>query len=101
MKHLFLVFGWKRILLRTSIVAIIIGAAEAVPNFFPIMAFIGGSTVTMMAFVLPAWFYLRLENNVPFHTKVLHVEIIIVALVSGGAATYSAATHFSNPFKAS
>lgn len=94
-------FGWKRITLRTTLVLVIIGIAEAIPNFGPILSLIGGSTVTMMAFILPCWFYLKLKDHVPFFVKVLHVEIMLIAVVCGAAATYSAGSHFKNPFKTS
>jgi len=92
-------FGIKRIMVRTSVVILCIVIAEAIPSFGAILSFVGGSTVTMMAFILPCFFYLRLKENVPFYIKVLHVEIICVAIFFGIAAMYSAATHFTNPFK--
>ena len=85
--------------MRTAIVLFIIAVAEALPNFGPILSFIGGSTVTMMAFILPCIFYLRLKAIVALHIKVLHAEIILLALVFGTAATYTAVTHLQNPFK--
>lgn len=86
-------------MVRTSVVLFCIVIAEAIPSFGAILSFVGGSTVTMMAFILPCFFYLRLKENLPFYIKVLHVEIICVAIGFGIAAMYSAATHFTNPFK--
>ena len=68
----------------------VLGIAEAVPKFHVILSLMGGSTVTMMAFILPCIFYLKLNPRSPLYIKVLHVEIILVALASGGTATYSA-----------
>lgn len=69
---------------------VVLGVAEAVPKFGPILSLIGGSTVTMMAFILPCIFYLKLNPDAPLHIVILHAEIVVVAVVSGGAATYSA-----------
>ena len=85
--------------MRTAIVGCIIGLAETFPNFSPILSLIGGSTITMMAFVLPCVFYIKLKSFVPLHEKVAHAEIIFVSLVFGSAAIYFAATNLENPFK--
>ena len=83
-------FGFKRILLRTSIFLFVLGIAEAVPKFGVILSLVGGSTVTMMTFILPCIFYLKLNPDAPLYIKVLHAEIILIAIGSGSAATYSA-----------
>ena len=92
-------FGWRRIGLRTAIVACIIGLAETFPNFSPILSLIGGSTITMMAFILPCIIYIKLKSFVALYIKVAHAEIIFVSLVFGSAAIYFAAKNLENPFK--
>ncbi|XP_065068778.1 uncharacterized protein LOC135694049 isoform X2 [Rhopilema esculentum] len=91
-------FGFKRCFIRSLLLLLVLGVAEAIPKFGVILSLIGGSTVTMMAFILPCVFYLKLNQRTPFYIKVLHAEIIAVALVSGGAATYSAIISIKNTF---
>ena len=97
----FLEFGLKRILLRSAIGILVIGLAELFPNFGPILSLIGASTVTMLSFILPAIFYLKLEEKhlIPLHQYVFHIEIILIAFVVGCCGTYSAILGLSNPFK--
>jgi len=91
-------FGWRRFVLRTGIFLFVLGIAEAVPKFGVILSLIGGSTVTMMAFILPCIFYLKLNPDSPLYIKVLHIEIILVALASGCTATYSAIVAIKKTF---
>ena len=91
-------FGFKRIFLRTSIFLFVLGIAEAVPKFGVILSLVGGSTVTMMTFILPCIFYLKLNPDAPMYIKVLHAEIILIAIGSGGIATYSAILSIRDTF---
>jgi len=95
-------FGWKRIVVRTTVMFLVMGIAELFPNFGPVLSFIGASTVTMMSFILPSAFYLILQEKhlVSLHQKVFHFEIIVIALIAGCAGIYSSVQGFSNPFKA-
>jgi len=89
------------VLIRSLAGLLVIGIAELFPSFGPILSFIGASTVTMMSFLLPAIFYLRLQDpcRVPLYQKVFHVEIILIAFVLGCAGIYSSILGFKNPFK--
>ena len=86
-------------LIRSLIGLLVIGIAELFPNFGPILSFIGASTVTMMSFILPAIFYLKLQENhlIPFHQRVFHFEIVVVAVMFGGAGIYASVQGFKNP----
>ena len=53
-------FGWKRCLFRTTSVLVLLAIAETVPNFGSILDLVGGSTVTMLTFVCPPYFYMKL-----------------------------------------
>ncbi|KAK3786479.1 hypothetical protein RRG08_058535 [Elysia crispata] len=103
-------FCFRRVMLRTGIVGLLLFVALSVPQFGAIMALIGGSTMTLVVFIIPCMCYLKLSSmkgdwvtvEVPFHEKVLCVEIILVGAVGGAAATYSALdaltySHFSMP----
>ena len=57
----FLAFGWKRVVIRTGIMAGVAFVAESVPNFGPLLDLVGGSTITLTSVVLPCLFYLYLN----------------------------------------
>lgn len=61
-------FGIKRVLIRGSILALVLFVAQSVPNFGPILSFIGGSTVSLSSFILPCVFYVLLCRN-PIYNK--------------------------------
>lgn len=113
-------FGWKRGLLRTGLVIGMVIVGETIPHFGKLLALVGGSTVTLLTFVLPPFFYMQLcdqtppmiqspsqgassyrgidvssqiawqKRFIPLHIRVLLWEIILVGLVGGSASTYSA-----------
>lgn len=53
-------FGVKRCLLRTCMVLLMIVVGTTIPDFGKILSLVGGSTITLMTFVLPPYFYMRL-----------------------------------------
>jgi vesicular inhibitory amino acid transporter len=53
-------FSIKRVIIRVSILLLVLFVAESIPNFGPILAFIGGSTVSLSSFILPCIFYVLL-----------------------------------------
>lgn len=83
-------FCFKRCLLRSALMCFILGVSELIPKFGLILSLIGGSTITLLTFVFPCLFYLRLEQNISLHIKVLLYEIIAIGLFGGVASTYSA-----------
>ncbi|XP_061176317.1 LOW QUALITY PROTEIN: uncharacterized protein LOC133185231 [Saccostrea echinata] len=109
-------FTWKRCVFRSLIVASILFVAETIPTFGNILSLVGGSTVTLLAFICPSLFYLKLksvhqkdmteiingnkDNNLsllddengglPLWVKVMNIEIILLGAVAGIASTYSA-----------
>ncbi|XP_064596417.1 uncharacterized protein LOC135463023 [Liolophura sinensis] len=98
-------FTWKRCVVRTLMVVLVLFVAETIPRFGGVLALVGGSTVTLLAYVLPPMFYLKLctmkgdwdSVHVPFHIKVMNCEILIVGVVAGIASTYSAVTDLTAP----
>ncbi|XP_064594698.1 uncharacterized protein LOC135461499 [Liolophura sinensis] len=98
-------FNWKRCVVRTAMMALVVFVAETIPRFGGILALVGGSTTTLLAYVLPSLFYLKLcsmkgdweEVHVPLHMKVMNYEILMVGVVAGIASTYSAITDLSAP----
>ena len=47
----------KRIILRGSVLLAVLFVAQSIPNFGPILSFIGGSTISLSSFILPCVFY--------------------------------------------
>ncbi|KAK5971061.1 Amino acid transporter domain containing protein [Trichostrongylus colubriformis] len=110
-------FGWQRILLRTATMLAVVFVGESVPNFGPILDLIGGSTMTLASVILPSLFYVHLlarQKKVeesgksdappslkdvliytPRRTLVICICIIVIGLIGGAAATFSAVVELS------
>lgn len=56
-------FGPKRVFYRSSVLLCVLFVAQSIPNFGPILSFIGGSTVSLTSFILPCLFYFLLCRN--------------------------------------
>ena len=55
-------FNWKRVALRTFSTFVLLFIAETVPSFGSILNLVGGSTVTLLTFVFPPYFYMRIAD---------------------------------------
>ena len=53
-------FTWKRLITRTAMMGSALFLAETIPHFSSILSLVGGSTVTILAYICPPIFYLRL-----------------------------------------
>ncbi len=60
-------FSLKRVFIRTTVLLSVLFVAQSIPNFGPILSFIGGSTVTLSSFILPCIFYFLLCRNPKYH----------------------------------
>lgn len=101
-------FTVKRAICRTLVSGCALFVAESVPHFSGILALVGGSTITLLAYICPSVFYLKLASiqpseddswntiSVPLHQRVLSMEIILLGVVAGIAATYSALNDLAN-----
>ncbi|MCL4140960.1 UNVERIFIED_CONTAM: hypothetical protein GTU68_032613 [Idotea baltica] len=56
-------FGWKRVLLRSSVIFFELMVAFAIPNFGLILNLIGGSTMSCLSFILPPLMYMKLVDD--------------------------------------
>ncbi|XP_071842936.1 uncharacterized protein [Apostichopus japonicus] len=94
-------FNWKRVINRTVIMGLILFVAETIPQFGAILSLVGGSTVTLLTFVFPSLFYLKLCSTscpnqtysripLPLYQWIIHYEIIFVGIVGGISSSYSA-----------
>lgn len=80
-------------------VIVMVFVGETIPQFGYILSLVGGSTITLVTFVLPPFFYMKLcsqksllwpERNIPLFEKVYMWELIFIGLIGGSASTYSA-----------
>ncbi|KAK3786475.1 hypothetical protein RRG08_058532 [Elysia crispata] len=55
-------FCFRRVMLRTGIVGLLLFVALSVPQFGAIMALIGGSTMAFLVFIIPSVCYLKLSS---------------------------------------
>lgn len=93
-------FGWRRCLMRTTIVFGGVFVSLAVQNFGKILNIIGSFAVPLLTFVLPPIFYIRLcdaEENGGWQTRKIGLphrlllwSVVAIGAVVGGAATWAA-----------
>ena len=55
-------FNAKRVLVRSVVCLVVLGVAETVPHFGAVLSLIGGSSITLLAFVCPPVFYFKLAR---------------------------------------
>ena len=60
--YFYLDFNWKRCAFRTLSVGVLLFIAETVPSFGAILDLVGASTVTLLTFVFPPYFYMKLVD---------------------------------------
>ena len=80
----------KSCLVRSFLVLFILGLAQGIPHFGLFLNLVGSSTTTLLTFVFPCLFYLKLEPNTSFHMKVFLYEIIVVGMLAAITSTYFA-----------
>ena len=56
-------FNCKRVLLRTVVCLLVLFTGEAIPHFGAILSLIGGSSTTLLAYIAPPVFYLKLAYS--------------------------------------
>ncbi|GFT60781.1 proton-coupled amino acid transporter 3 [Nephila pilipes] len=91
-------FNYKRCLIRSSIIGIILIVAYSIPHFEKILNLIGGSTMTLLSFIFPSLFYLLLARKYPDSSKsyislpekLLIGEIMITGCIGAISCTYYA-----------
>jgi len=92
-------FGWKRIVLRSSLLLLALFIAESVPSFGKILDLVSGTTVSLLTFTLPPYFYMKLADMkgptweptpIPLHERVFLWEMVFIGLGAGIVSTYFA-----------
>ncbi|KAK9499356.1 hypothetical protein O3M35_002404 [Rhynocoris fuscipes] len=102
-------FCVSRCVIRTFMVLLMVLIGECVPHFDKLLALVGGSTVSLLTFVLPNLFYMKLcdqespgsgwkKRPISLHMRVFMWELILIGLFGGIAATYSAFIAIVNSF---
>eukprot|EP01135_Chromosphaera_perkinsii_P007777 Nk52_evm1s990 gene=Nk52_evmTU1s990 len=80
-----------RIVWRTLNIGLIIFLAEAIPNFGDIQSLIGASAVTMLCFIFPCWFYLKMYwDSLSKAVIAWNIILLVIGSFSGILATYFA-----------
>jgi hypothetical protein len=55
-------YTWKRVAFRSLVVLVLLFVCATMPNFSMFLDLVGGSTVTLLTFVFPPFFYMRLVD---------------------------------------
>ncbi|XP_033741065.1 amino acid transporter AVT1I-like [Pecten maximus] len=115
-------FTWKRCVTRSFVLICVLFVAETIPKFEYVLSLIGGSSLTILVFICPILFHMRMcklkanaGNNVAMVTmdvqapldekfepiapwrKVLNYEIICIGVLAGVTATVSAIINIVSP----
>lgn len=93
-------FNYKRCIVRTLLVCLVMLIAYTIPHFDKIMNLIGGSTMTLLTFIFPPLFYICLCYNdesklqpykrISGFEMIFLVQIMMVGMAGGIACTYFA-----------
>ena len=62
-------FNWRRCVLRTGLLLIVLGIALLIPRFDLVMSLVGGSLTGPLMFVFPPLFYVRLKGMQAYALK--------------------------------
>merc|ERR1719347_247661 len=102
-------FNWKRCVFRSLSVACLLFIAESVPSFGSILDLVGASTVTLLTFVFPPYFYMKLadaslekkewlDRKLPLWERIYCWVLIIIGLAGGVCATVIAVRNIVGGF---
>merc|ERR1711892_819034 len=91
-------FNWKRCAFRSVSVLSLLFVAESVPSFGAILDLVGASTVTLLTFIFPPYFYMRLadasigkkewiQRKLPLWERIYCWALIIIGVAGGVCAT--------------
>lgn len=101
-------FGLARCVVRTLVMCVVVLIGLAVPTFGKILDLIGGSTVSLLSFVMPPLCYYKLSTAkrpsdglpyrvINFKEKMYLFLIIFVGVTGGVASTWSALKEILSP----
>ena len=81
---LFLEFSWKRILVRTSYMSIILGVCLLIPKFEFYISIAGGVPLTLTTIILPLVIYTRLFEMSIYKKMVSYLVLFAATLFAFG-----------------
>ncbi|XP_042904303.1 uncharacterized protein [Parasteatoda tepidariorum] len=84
------VFNYKRCLIRTFIIFLVVTIGYTIPHFDKMMNLVGGSTTTLLTFIFPSLFYYLIKKNVSFIEKIFLLQIVLVGMAGGISCTFFA-----------
>ncbi|CAL4073844.1 unnamed protein product, partial [Meganyctiphanes norvegica] len=100
-------FGWRRCVVRSSLLFIVLLTGLSIPQFGKILDLIGGSTVTILTFLLPPLCYILLLKSrtpdLPTYRSISTLEVVslvgimMIGLVGGSVSTWSALSEVFSP----
>lgn len=68
---------------RSIVVASVLFVAETIPKFNDILSLVGGSTVTLLAYICPPLFYLKLKSVTSHEAMLMNDGNVEVVSLSG------------------
>jgi len=94
-------FNWKRCVFRSLSVVCLLFIAETVPSFGSILDLVGATSVTLLTFIFPPLFYMRLsdasigrkewvQRKLPTWERLYCWVLILIGFAGGCFATYTA-----------
>jgi len=88
-------FGWKRVLFRSFVILILLMIGLSVPFFGVIVDLIGSTTITVLNFIFPPFFYMRFIDNsktrtIPLWIRVYCWHMVIIGTLGMGLSFYKA-----------
>eukprot|EP00090_Calanus_glacialis_P011434 TRINITY_DN19839_c0_g1_i1.p1 TRINITY_DN19839_c0_g1~~TRINITY_DN19839_c0_g1_i1.p1 ORF type:complete len:480 (-),score=75.15 TRINITY_DN19839_c0_g1_i1:74-1303(-) len=103
-------FNWKRCVFRSVSVLCLLFIAETVPSFSSILDLVGASTVTLLTFVFPPLFYMRLadasigrkewvQRRLPLWERIYCWTLIFLGIAGGICATITAVINIFYSFE--
>jgi len=96
-------FGWKRCLFRTLVIAFLLLIGLSVPVFSVIVDLIGASTITLLNFIFPPFFYMLLVDDsktrtIPLWVRVYCWHMVIIGTFGCGLSLYKAIDSLAEEF---
>ncbi|KAK3871923.1 hypothetical protein Pcinc_022960 [Petrolisthes cinctipes] len=84
-------FGWRRVLVRTGVMALLLFMCESIPHFGVAIELVGGLLVTPFIFIFPPAFHISIKHKacgrIDVRDLVLAANIIVMGIVGCIAAT--------------
>jgi len=99
-----LTFGWKRIVFRSLVIALLIVIGLSVPFFGVIVDLIGSTTIPILNFIFPPFFYMRFVDSdktrkISTLMRVYCWHMVVVGILGMGLSFYKAVLSLVEEFE--